>query len=196
MKKNTSVLSGKGNLRDEVHRKAKTEAKKSWAWFENNVRNAAAGMSAQKFLGDNHAVAVKTVSPGSMIQYFYDPKTKDKLPYYDTFPLLLPFDVDGIHFSGINMHYLHPVTRAMLLQTLMKFVDDDSLSHNAKLNITWKTLKGVSMFPDVKHSVKKYLFSQVKSNFIQIPPNEWEYVIWLPLEKFKKASAETVWSNR
>ena len=29
---------------------------------------------------------------GSMMMFFYDPKLKDKLPYYDTFPLVIPVE--------------------------------------------------------------------------------------------------------
>lgn len=183
------------DLRSIVHKEAKKETKKSWAWYENKVRNAAAGMSAQKFLGDNIAHQTKNIVPGQMVQFFYDPKTKDDLPYYDTFPLLLPFAADDTHFTGLNLHYLPPVTRAILLSKLMEYVSDDRLGPKAKIKVSWQILKNASEYPEVAPCVKQYLFSKVKSSYVVIPPKEWEYVIWLPLEKFKKASNETVWSH-
>lgn len=183
------------DLRRIVHAEAKKEAKRSWSWYENKVRNAAAGMSAQRFLGDNIAHQTKTVSPGDMIMYFYDPKTKNDLPYYDTFPLLLPFGMDEKHFTGLNLHYISPAQRAVLLQKLMEYVTDDKLSPKTKINASWSVLKNASTFPEVAPCVKQYLFGRVKSNYIVIPPKEWEYVIWLPLEKFKKSSNEAVWAD-
>ena len=29
------------------------------------------------------------ITPGAMASYFYDPKTKDKMKYYDRFPLIM-----------------------------------------------------------------------------------------------------------
>jgi len=184
------------DLRKIVHKEAKKETKRSWEWYQTNVRNAAAGMSAQRFLGDNIAHQGKNIIPGQMVMYFYDPKTKDKLPYYDTFPLLLPFAANDTHFTGLNLHYIPPLIRAALLDKLMKYASDDKLSAKTKLNISWQILKGASDIKDIKQCVKQYLFGHVKSNFIIIPPKEWEFVVWLPLEKFKKADNATVWRGK
>jgi len=110
--------------------------------------------------------------------------------------MILPFAADSTHFTALNLHYLDPRTRALLLQRLMSFVNDDNLNDKTKMAFSWNTLKTLSMDDSIKHCVKQYLFSHVKSNFIVIPPSEWEYVIWLPVERFKKASAETVWRDR
>lgn len=183
------------DLRSVVHRDAKKEVKKSWAWYENHVRNAAAGMSAQKFLGDNQAHQRKGVVPGDLLMYFYDPKTKEKLPYYDTFPLMLPFAANDTHFTGLNLHYIPPKIRMVLLDKLMTYATDENLTPTTKIKASWNVLKNASSFPEVAACVKQYLFTHVKSNFIVIPPKEWEFVIWLPLEKFKKASNESVWKD-
>jgi hypothetical protein len=42
---------------------------------------------------------------------------------------------------------------------------------------------------------KKYLFRQVRSNFLFIDPNEWEKAILLPTERFKKAPKSRVWNE-
>jgi len=183
------------DLRDVVHKKARGAEKISWQWYETHVRNAAAGMSAQKFLGDNIAFQSKRPVPGDIVSFFYDPKTKDTLKYYDTFPMVLPFAASDTHFTGLNLHYLSPIMRAVLLEKLMSYVTDDDLSYGTKINVSWSLLKSASQMAEIQPCVKQYLFGQVKSNFITIPPNEWQYVVWLPIEKFKKASNEKVWSD-
>ena len=162
------------NLRDKVHADAKTETKKSWNWYQTHVRDAAARMSAQKFMGDNssHQINKKGITPGDMIAFFYDPKLKEKLPYYDTFPLVLPFSIskNGNTFTGLNLHYLKPVVRATLLSELMKYVDDDKMGPKTKIQASWSLLQQAAGSGVAEHCVKQYLFTHVKSSVIVIPP--------------------------
>ena len=44
--------------------------------------------------------------PMMMNLFWYRPKTAKKLPYYDTFPIVLPFKKHRDGFTGINFHYL------------------------------------------------------------------------------------------
>src|SRR5580765_4984034 len=55
---------------------------------------------------------------GKMLFFQYDAKTKDKLPYWDMFPLAFLFKVSNNSALGINMHYLPPVERARLMMAL------------------------------------------------------------------------------
>ena len=67
---------------------------------------------------------VKTgkLEEGNMYMMFYDAKTKDKLPYCDRFPLVIPFDTVSVKngFYGINLHYIAPIARVGLLEQLYK----------------------------------------------------------------------------
>ena len=45
-------------------------------------------------------------SQGRLNLFFYDPKFKKTLPYYDTFPLVLPLEPIKGGFIGMNFHYL------------------------------------------------------------------------------------------
>ena len=56
---------------------------------------------------------------GKLNMFFYDPKHKKKLPYYDTFPLVLPIEKYPDGFLGINMHYLPIPLRIRLLLSLI-----------------------------------------------------------------------------
>jgi hypothetical protein len=40
---------------------------------------------------------------GSMQMFFYDPKTKETLPYYDTFPLVVVVGPAEGGFYGLNL---------------------------------------------------------------------------------------------
>ena len=43
---------------------------------------------------------------GRLNVFFYDPKFKATLPYYDRFPLVLPLKGTSNGFIGINFHFL------------------------------------------------------------------------------------------
>ena len=57
----------------------------------------------------------RTPHYGRMNMFFYDPKGRKTLPYYDTFPLVLPIESYPDGFLGINFHYLPIPLRLKLL---------------------------------------------------------------------------------
>ena len=61
---------------------------------------------------------------GRMYFYFYDPKTKDMLPYYDRFPLVIPIERYSDGFLGLNLHYISPRQRFFLLDKLSVFLSN------------------------------------------------------------------------
>ena len=61
---------------------------------------------------------------GKMYMFFYDPKHKATLPYYDRFPLVIPIERYPDGFLGLNMHYLAPKLRLSLLEGLMKITNN------------------------------------------------------------------------
>ena len=59
---------------------------------------------------------------GRLNMFFYDPKFKKKLPYYDTFPLVLPLEPypDGfpLYFLGLTGMYLPLYAISYLINSL------------------------------------------------------------------------------
>ena len=58
---------------------------------------------------------------GRLNMFFYDPKFKKTLPYYDTFPLVLPIENYPDGFLGINFHYLPMSLRLQLLDRVVDY---------------------------------------------------------------------------
>ena len=56
--------------------------------------------------------------PGRLYLYQYNPKMAEQLPYWDRFPLTFITDIEGQYFYGLNMHYLPPMRRAILMDNL------------------------------------------------------------------------------
>ena len=166
----------------------------SRAWFQKQAG----------YLGriNNNALlkepALKTESeqiPGGMFMYFYDPKTKDTLPYYDKFPLTVIVGPAPGGFTGLNLHYLPMVLRAKLLDALMDITSDKKYDDNTKFNLSYNTLKKASKMRYFKPCFKRYLTANVKSRFARVPASEWEIATFLPTASFEKASKTTVWKD-
>ncbi len=166
-------------------------------WFRDKAFDMTK-VNANKIMS-KHPERLKTTmnrnSIGRMFMYFYDPKWKEELPYYDRFPLIFPFHVEGDRFKGINLHYLPPLLRAHLMDALYSKTNNDKMDDTTKLRISYKILKGATKFRYFRPCVKEYLFSHVRSQFLYIPPSEWDIALFLPTERFVKARKQRVWSD-
>jgi len=145
-------------------------------------------------LGKPESLKSKTMI-GGMYLFMYDPKTKDKLEFYDTFPLVIPFKDYPDGFLGINMHYLDPRNRALLMDGLYETINDENFDNKIRLKITYELLSGVSKYRYFRPCIKPYLTHHVKSRFIEIEAEEWDNVLFLPTERFEKANRRKVWDN-
>ena len=129
---------------------------------------------------------------GRLNMFIYDPKFKRTLPYYDTFPLVLPLERYSDGFLGINFHYLPIPLRIRLLDRLVDFSNDTDFDKQTRLIVEYQTVKRIRL---VKPTIHKYLAGQVKSQFRRIDADEFMIATLLPVQRFKKASANEVWKD-
>jgi hypothetical protein len=119
---------------------------------------------------------------GRMYFYFYDPKTKDSLPYYDKFPLVIPIERYPDGFLG-------------LLDKLSVLLTDRNYDEKTRLRISYDYLARASKMYQAKPCIKRYLFSHIQSRFLEITADEWDIAVMLPVESFVKAKKNKVWSE-
>ena len=131
---------------------------------------------------------------GSMQMFFYDPKYKDVLPYYDRFPLVIVVKPAKGGFLGLNLHYLPPILRAQFLDALMDNVTSKK-SENAKFKLTTRLLAGTSELEFYKPCIKHYLNEHVRSKFAEVKAPEWEIATFLPTAMFEKANKRKVYNK-
>ena len=163
--------------------------RKSAAWYRSNVASIADRVTARKLM--NQGKLISRPSAGRLNMFFYDPKTKQKLPYYDTFPLVLPLEPIKGGFLGLNFHYLPYLLRFNLLQRLQKFADG-GMKPSTKFEASYDDVKGINL---VKPTIKKYLYSHVRSQFLRIDFDEAALAVYLPVQQFKKSGTSKVWSD-
>ena len=129
---------------------------------------------------------------GKLNMFFYDPKHKKKLPYYDTFPLVLPLETYSDGFLGINFHYLPIKLRVQLLDRLVDFSNNTKFDESTRLMVDYSKLKNINL---IKPTLHRYLAGRTKSQFRRIDADEFTIATLLPVQRFKKESDRAVWRD-
>jgi len=132
---------------------------------------------------------------GKMYFYFYDPKTKDTMPYYDRFPLVIPIERYNDGFLGLNLHYIHPKHRMVLLDKLSDTTNNDTYDEKTKFKINYRYLSAASRIFEATPCIKRYLFTQIESRFLEITADEWDIAAMLPVETFVGATTNKVYAD-
>jgi len=122
------------NLQIQAFRAGITpRTKESREWFRQKAQRLTR-VNREKLLKDDQITQSNRQVVGNMYMFFYDPKTKDTLPYYDRFPLVIVVGPAEGGFYGLNLHYLPPVLRARFLDELLDVTNnnkyDDSTDNN------------------------------------------------------------------
>ncbi|MAE54652.1 MAG: hypothetical protein CMK23_01535 [Porticoccaceae bacterium] len=163
-------------------------------WFRKRIQRLTR-INREQLMREDELEQVRTHSYGGMFMFFYDPKTKDKLPYYDTFPLTIPVEPAKGGFYGVNLHYLPPILRAKFLDGLLEITNNKKYDNTTKFRLTYSLLSGTRKFRYFKPCFKHYLLSHVKSKFAEVPAPEWEIATFLPTASWKKSSAGSIYSD-
>jgi hypothetical protein len=143
---------------------------KSASWYRNAVSLIADRTSPSELFASGKLLG--RPSAGRMSMFFYDPKTKARLPYYDTFPLVLPID-----------------TMKGGLQTL---ASNNKFDQSTKIQASYDSIKSNKY---VKASIKRYLYSQVRSQFLRVDVNEMALAAYLPVAQFQGATIGSVFAK-
>lgn len=173
------------------------KSRESVTWFRRRAQGVpTTAVSPSRMLSDADSSRFENrVELGSMYMFMYDPKTKADLPYYDRFPLIFPVGKAPNGFYGLNMHYLHPRLRAVLFDRLTEDFTHSSPNGRDHIIARYKVLKAASKYRYFEPCFKHYLNRQVKSRFIYIAPAEWNMALFLPTERFEKATKQEVWKD-
>jgi len=170
--------------------KPRTDAAR--AWLRQEVANLNPSRSAM--MRDREKLRNRTMI-GRMYFYFYDPKHKATLPYYDRFPLVLPVERYADGFLGLNLHYIHPKQRIILLDKLSDFATNSKYDETTRLRLTYATLASATKAFEATPCIKRYLFNHVESRFLEITADKWDIAALLPFEYFVGASKSKVFRD-
>ena len=173
---------------DQISAQIKT-GKEPYQWYRNRIKELGTPSQAQ-LIRDGKITG--RVNFGALNMFIYDPKLKNKLPYYDTFPLVLPIERYRDGFLGINLHYLPMNLRIRLLDRLVDYSNNTKFDESTRLAVDYSKLKNISL---IKPTLKRYLAGRVKTQFRRIDADEFTVAALLPVARFKKASASEVYKD-
>jgi hypothetical protein len=173
----------------------RTMSKDSVTWLREKIdeikktSNIASTISRETFRQTNQ------FRLGMLYCFYYDPKTKADMPYWDKFPMVLVLERYNDGFLGLNLHYLPVKYRVAFLTKLMKFAQLTPDNDIKRMRISYDILQATKRYAEFRPCIKRYLHNHVRSKLLTIQPNEWDVAIMLPLHQFKGAKAQTVWKD-
>ena len=162
------------------------------AWLQSKIKELKPNRAA--LLKDRDKLKERSVV-GKMYFYFYDPKTKDTMRYYDRFPLVIPIEPYRDGFLGLNLHYIHPKYRMTLLDKLSATASNDTYDEKTKLRLSYRYLAKASRVFEATPCIKRYLYGHIQSRFLEITADEWDIAALLPMESFVGASTSKVYAE-
>lgn len=174
--------------------KAGAKARAAGDWFREKVKQAGAS-AKMKAVTPNQLLRRQpddNILLGKMFFYKYDPKFAKKLPYWDMYPLVFPFERAPGGFYGLNLHYIPPRDRAVLMDNLNQYASNNKYDKTTRLELSYRLLK---RYGRAVPCVKRYLGDRIVSQTVRIDADEWEIAIFLPVERFQKASKGEVWAD-
>jgi hypothetical protein len=172
-----------------------TMSRESMDWLMKKIATIRSPGSIADSIAAEKARHTNNFVIGGLYCYYYDPKTKDKLPYYDIFPLTLVLERYNDGFLGLNLHYLPLRYRLAFLSKLMDYASYDDKNNIQRLRISYDILRASKSLKEFKPCIKRYLTNQVRSKILAIQPNEWDVAAFLPVQDFKKAKTSAVWQE-
>ena len=170
--------------------------KEAQDWFRKKAQNLRR-VDRKELLASEELQLVNRQNPliGSMNMFFYDPKHKDTLPYYDRFPLVIIVGPAEKGFYGLNLHYLPPILRAKFLDALLDVTNNKKYDETTRFQMSYKMLQASSKTRYFKPCYKHYLTQHVKSRLARVSAPEWEIATFLPTASWEKSSAANVYKE-
>ena len=162
---------------------------KARAWLRSKVKDLS--VSSSSLMRENNRLKDNSVI-GKMYFYFYNPKLKDSLPYYDKFPLTIPMEQYQNGFLGLNLHYIHPKQRITLLDKLSETLNNDKYDKTTKFRINYDYLRAATKIYEATPCIKRYLYPYIQSRFLEISADEWDIAALSPAENFMGATTSKV----
>ena len=172
----------------------RTMSNESLKWLMAKIADVR-GVRVAKSISNEKVRQVNKFILGGLYCFYYNPKGKTDLPYYDQFPMVLALERYNDGFLGLNFHYLPIKYRVVFLDKLMNFAMMGDAGEIMRMRVTYDILTASKRLKLFKPCIKRYISSHIQSKLLTIQPNEWDIAALLPLQQFKGATAPEVWQD-
>ena len=168
---------------------ANTKASRDW-FFDKMEEISTTRVDRNKMR--NNAPVAGNYFAGRMYMFFYKPKNRSTLKYYDRFPLVIMLEKYKEGFLGLNLHYLPIDLRQRVYYNLLTRVSNKRFDRTTRFKIDYEYLISKTFLRAHKPCLKRYRMDQIVGRVANVPSNEWEVAVHLPTAYFKKATATKV----
>lgn len=173
------------------------QSKESLEWFRRSIGSMVVKSNQRDAITENYVDRYRPII-GGMFMFSYLAKWRSVLPYYDRFPLVIPFQLNTDGFYGLNLHYIHPRRRVELLTELLRFTRDvdgqDEM--DTRIQMSYDLISKSSRMKWARPCIKRYLTSEIQGQIKEVPYSDWDIISLLPTYKFtKKTNAHTVYKD-
>lgn len=157
--------------------------KESRDWFRKKVQNMR--VNRRQLMKEDPIELKSRTASGGMYMFFYDAKHRDKLPYWDAFPLVIVVGPAEKGFYGMNLHYLPIPLRAKFLDGLMDITNNKKFDESTKFRVSYDYLNRAAKLKYFRPCWKHYLTSQVEGKLAYVSAPEWEIATFLPTAQWR-----------
>ena len=180
---------------------AKAEAKlrsfsrESFTWLQAKIKEIKNPAAIPATIKAETSRNTRRFILGQLYMFYYDPKGKMDMPYYDRFPLVIALEKYGDGFLGLNLHYLPIKYRILFMNKLMRYAKYTPENEIQKLRISYEILSASRRFKEFKPCLKRYLHGHIRSRILTVEPEEWDVAVALPIQLFKGATSQHIWQE-
>jgi hypothetical protein len=163
--------------------KKKYSAEEMQKWLFEKAAETKDPRQSRKIVMSNEGRGRSVNVIGKLYLFKYNPVGRYTLPKYDKLPLCVPIERYNNGFLGLNLHYIGVEQRAVLLEILLQTRSEAIVTDKTVMQINYQKLLTNSKVEQLAiPCVHRYLFSQVRSKFIEIYPSEYDLAVQLPVE--------------
>lgn len=163
-------------------------------WQQKNERRTFSTIQSDTFT--KRLVPPKAAFPGYLYFFQYQPTVTTQQAYYDRLPLTLVLERTPESFLGLNFHYLPYRIRAGFFDALYStrlVKKQDPLQ--TQIRVTYRILSLTTKYKAFKPCLRRYRYKNCRSGLLQVGESEWDLALFLPVERFAKATRSQVWSE-
>lgn len=173
-----------------------SNTKLSQEWFYDRIREINKETVDRQSIVRNPPIKMAANQfRGRMYLFRYNPVGRQKMPYFDRFPLVILLELNKEGFMGLNLHYLPIDLRQRLFYNLLSRASNTEFRWNTYLKINYDYLKSRTQLRAHKACIKRYRYDQIYGRMANVPAPEWEVAVHLPLASWRKASEGRVFKD-
>lgn len=182
-------------------------SKESMDWYEKfaissyeditNTSQFNAKSKQQILLNSNKDYYSTKRRSGSLYTFQYEPESIN-LDYWDKFPLVLRMldNSDSTEsFLGMNLHYLAPKYRRLLMVSLISKLTGSVTDVDSRIIALGINKLMISSNRYGRVCIHRYKYDNIRGKALRIPPEHWLKIIYLPTYHFIGAKPAKIWQN-